>query len=45
VTVPLAFDEGRYGFEGFLNVLEEIIKSLTEKGSLKDQVKAYGLVI
>jgi hypothetical protein len=46
VTVPLAFDEGRYGFEGYAMVLKEILKSLAgEKYILQDQVKAYGLVV
>ncbi|MDR1636046.1 MAG: hypothetical protein LBR93_01780 [Treponema sp.] len=46
VTVPLAFDEGRYGFEGYSLVLKETLKSLEgERYTLQDQVKAYGLVI
>jgi hypothetical protein len=45
VTVPLAFDEGRYGFEGYTKVLGELIKSAGEKTNLQDQVKAYGLVV
>jgi hypothetical protein len=46
VTVPLAFDEGLYGFEGFAAVLKMIIQC-TEKGAgdLKTQVKNYGLVV
>jgi hypothetical protein len=46
ITVPLAFDEGRYGFEGYSLVLKETLKSLEgERYTLQDQVKAYGLVV
>jgi hypothetical protein len=46
ITVPLAFDEYRYGFEGYSMVLTETLKSLEgEKHTLQDQVKAYGLVV
>jgi hypothetical protein len=46
VTVPLAFDEELYGFEGFAIVLKMIIQC-AEKGAgdLKTQVKNYGLVV
>jgi hypothetical protein len=46
VTVPLAFDEELYGFEGFAAVLKMIIQC-AEKGAedLKTQVKNYGLVV
>jgi hypothetical protein len=46
ITVPLAFDEYRYGFEGYSLVLRETLKSLAgARYTLQDQVKAYGLVI
>ncbi|MDR3249025.1 MAG: hypothetical protein LBT39_09600, partial [Treponema sp.] len=45
VTVPLAFDEGRYGFEGYVMVLEELLKAMDTRNTLQDQVKAYGLVV
>ncbi|MDR3192299.1 MAG: hypothetical protein LBT87_04465 [Treponema sp.] len=46
ITVPLAFDEYRYGFEGYSTVLKETLKSLAgERYTLRDQVKAYGLVV
>jgi hypothetical protein len=46
VTVPLAFDEEIYGFEGFAAVLKMIIQCVEKgAGDLKTQVKNYGLVV
>jgi hypothetical protein len=45
-TVPLAFDEQRYGFEGYAMVLEELIRFVKAgKSDLRQQVKEYGLVV
>jgi hypothetical protein len=46
VTVPLTFDEGIYGFEGWASVLELIIQCVEQgAGGLKSQIRDYGLVI
>jgi nitrogenase molybdenum-cofactor synthesis protein NifE len=50
VIVPVAFDEARYGFEGFRSVLTEIEKAIlanmTKDGSgLKESIRSYGLVV
>ncbi|MDR3160941.1 MAG: nitrogenase component 1 [Spirochaetaceae bacterium] len=46
VTVPLAFDEQRYGFEGYTMILEALIRFSGEgKSDLRRQVKDYGLVV
>ncbi|MDR2398220.1 MAG: nitrogenase component 1 [Spirochaetaceae bacterium] len=46
ITVPLAFDEQLYGFEGFTLILEGLIRFSREgKSDLRRQVKDYGLVI
>jgi hypothetical protein len=45
-TVPLAFDERRYGFEGYAMILEGLIESVKAgKSDLRQQVKDYGLVV
>jgi hypothetical protein len=46
VTVPLAFDEQMYGFEGYAMVLEGLL-AFARKGEsdLHQQLKEYGLVI
>jgi hypothetical protein len=46
VTVPLAFDEQLFGFEGYIQVLDALIQSAREGTSdLRQQVKEYGLVV
>jgi hypothetical protein len=46
VTVPLAFDEQLFGFEGYAAVLDALIQSAEEGTSdLRQQVKEYGLVV
>jgi hypothetical protein len=46
VTVPLAFDEQLFGFEGYTRVLDRLIQSAGEGTSdLRQQVKDYGLVV
>ncbi|AEF85470.1 conserved hypothetical protein [Treponema primitia ZAS-2] len=46
ITVPVAFDEQLYGFEGYTMVLEAILKSVAVgKSDLRQQVKDYGLVV
>jgi hypothetical protein len=46
ITVPLAFDERKYGFEGYAMVLETLIQSVRAGASdLRQQVKDYGLVV
>jgi hypothetical protein len=46
VTVPLAFDEQIYGFEGYTMILEALIRfSGAGKSDLRQQVKDYGLVV
>jgi hypothetical protein len=46
VTVPLAFDEQIYGFEGYTMILEALIRFSAEgKSDLRQQVKDYGLVV
>ncbi|GHV55790.1 hypothetical protein AGMMS49579_19410 [Spirochaetia bacterium] len=49
VTVPLAFDEGRYGFEGFIAVIDAIVEAVNEnreaRQNLREQIKSYGLVV
>jgi hypothetical protein len=46
VTVPLAFDEQLFGFEGYSRVLDALIQAAGEGVSdLRRQVKEYGLVV
>jgi hypothetical protein len=46
VTVPLAFDEQLFGFEGYTRVLDRLIQFAGEGTSdLRQQVKEYGLVV
>jgi nitrogenase molybdenum-cofactor synthesis protein NifE len=46
VTVPLAFDEQIYGFEGYTRILETLIQYAGEgKSDLRQQVQDYGLVV
>jgi hypothetical protein len=49
VTVPLAFDEGRYGFEGFQMILDALIDAAEGKQNaaigLREQIRSYGLVV
>jgi hypothetical protein len=46
VTVPLAFDEQLFGFEGYLRVLEALIHcAAAGRTDLRQQVKEYGLVV
>jgi hypothetical protein len=46
VTVPLAFDEQLFGFEGYCRVLDALIQAAAEGPSdLRLQVKEYGLVV
>jgi hypothetical protein len=46
VTVPLAFDEQLFGFEGYTKVLDALIRAAGEgKSDLRRQVKEYGLVV
>jgi hypothetical protein len=46
VTVPLAFDEQLFGFEGYTRVLDALIRAAGEgKSDLRRQVKEYGLVV
>jgi hypothetical protein len=46
ITVPLAFDEQMYGFEGLAMVLEGLIRAVKAgKSDLQKQVKEYGLVV
>lgn len=50
MLVPISFDEGRYGFQGFLSVLEEVERVITRSDSspgegLKEKIKEYGLVV
>jgi hypothetical protein len=46
VTVPLAFDEQLFGFEGYIKVLDALIQYAGEGASdLRQQVKEYGLVV
>jgi hypothetical protein len=51
VTVPLAFDEQRYGFEGFRMFLDEVAgaargdRTAPPLENLREQIKSYGLVI
>jgi hypothetical protein len=46
ITVPLAFDEQLYGFEGCARVLEAIIHfAEAGRSDLRQQVKDYGLVV
>jgi hypothetical protein len=51
ITVPLAFDEERYGFEGFRMLIDAIIDAVEAQGNnspgrdLREQIKAYGLVV
>ncbi|MDR0525874.1 MAG: hypothetical protein LBG90_08415 [Spirochaetaceae bacterium] len=46
-TVPLAFDEQRYGFEGFQKILDALADAVSERKTpdLREQIKAYGLVV
>jgi hypothetical protein len=46
VTVPVAFDEQLFGFEGYTTVLDALIRAAEEgKTDLRCQVKEYGLVV
>jgi hypothetical protein len=46
VTVPLAFDEQLFGFEGYGRVLDMLIRAAGEGASdLREQVREYGLVV
>jgi hypothetical protein len=46
ITVPIAFDEQTYGFEGYTMVLERLIDSFRMGASdLRQQVRDYGLVV
>jgi hypothetical protein len=46
VTVPLAFDEQLFGFEGYGRVLDALIRAAGEGVSdLRQQVSEYGLVV
>jgi hypothetical protein len=46
VTVPMAFDEQLFGFEGYIKVLDDLIQ-FAKKGTsdLRQLVKDYGLVV
>jgi hypothetical protein len=46
ITVPIAFDEQMYGFEGYTMILERLIESFQRGASdLRQQVRDYGLVV
>jgi hypothetical protein len=46
VTVPLAFDEQLFGFEGYISVLDALMKAAQEgKSDLRRQLSDYGLVV
>ncbi|MDR2394120.1 MAG: nitrogenase component 1 [Treponema sp.] len=46
VTVPLAFDEQLFGFEGYTRVLDLLIRFAREgRSDLRQQVREYGLVV
>lgn len=46
ITVPLAFDEQLFGFEGYSKTLDALIRAAGEgKSDLRQQVKEYGLVV
>jgi hypothetical protein len=51
LTVPLAFDEQRYGFEGFRILIDALIDAAAKKDTnpsgqdLREQIKSYGLVV
>lgn len=46
ITVPVAFDEGIYGFEGFRTVLTAMTTAVVAGPSdLEAQVRGYGLVV
>jgi hypothetical protein len=47
VTVPLAFDEGRYGFEGFQMIIDALVDAANgkETAGLREQIRSYGLVV
>ncbi|MDR2103372.1 MAG: nitrogenase component 1 [Treponema sp.] len=46
ITVPLAFDEQMYGFEGYTRVLERLMSAFQMGASdLRQQVRDYGLVV
>ena len=51
VTVSLAFDERRYGFEGFRIILDALIDAVAAADTdrprldLREQIKSYGLVV
>jgi hypothetical protein len=46
ITVPLAFDEQMFGFEGYARVLDRLINSARKGASdLRQQVRDYGLVV
>jgi hypothetical protein len=46
ITVPIAFDEQMYGFEGYTLILEKLIDSFQKGASdLRQQVRDYGLVV
>ncbi|MDR0588458.1 MAG: hypothetical protein LBG61_05755 [Burkholderiales bacterium] len=51
ITVPLAFDEKRYGFEGFQMILDAVCQAIAQNQhstlyqNLREQIKEYGLVV
>ncbi|MDR2069864.1 MAG: nitrogenase component 1 [Treponema sp.] len=46
VTVPLAFDEQLFGFEGYTKALDALIQAAgAGKSDLRGQIKEYGLVV
>jgi hypothetical protein len=46
ITVPLAFDEQMYGFEGYTRILEGLMRAFRKGASdLRQQVRDYGLVV
>jgi hypothetical protein len=46
ITVPLAFDEQLFGFDGYIRVLDMLIRGAREETSdLRRQISEYGLVI
>ncbi|HSV56736.1 MAG TPA: nitrogenase component 1 [Magnetospirillaceae bacterium] len=46
LAVPVAFDEGLYGFEGFRSVLNAMVSSVAAgPADLEAQVRDYGLVV
>ena len=46
ITIPLAFDEQMYGFEGYTRFLDALIQAAAAGASnLRQQIEEYGLVI